>query len=401
MKKIYIITVLTLVSIIGTSQTKVDSKFGKGIFNIEAADSSWSMKMGMRFQSLFIGDWVINDTSGLQSADAQFLIRRARLKFGGYVVSPKIKYKIELGLSNKDLGKASPYTNQASKMILDAVIKWNFYKGFTLWAGQTKLPGNRERIISSGNMQFVDRSILNKTFNLDRDMGVQLHHKHTIGKQFIIKEAYSFTPGEGRNFIGDNIGGFKHTVKIEFLPLGKFTSKGAYSGGDLKREEKPKLAIAAVYDYHDRAVKTKGNGGHFMSNDAGYFETNVQTLFVDAIFKYKGVSIMGEFASRTADQTKAINTDGTATGDIVEVGTGLNTSIGYLFKNNWEIAGRYANVTWDKNTTGKSAKTQYALGLSKYVVGHKLKIQSDVSYTEVNGSSNKGLMYRLQFDLHF
>ena len=40
-------------------------------------------------------------------------------------------------------------------------MKWNFYKNFELWFGQAKLPGNRERVVSSGNLQLVDRSILN------------------------------------------------------------------------------------------------------------------------------------------------------------------------------------------------------------------------------------------------
>ena len=37
--------------------------------------------------------------------------------------------------------------------ILDAYLKWNFYKNFEIWAGQTKLRGNRERVISSQNLQ--------------------------------------------------------------------------------------------------------------------------------------------------------------------------------------------------------------------------------------------------------
>ena len=44
---------------------------------------------------------------------------------------------------------------------------------------------------------------------------------------------------------------------------------------------------------------------------------------------------------------------------------------------------------------------QYTFGISKYVVGHKLKVQTDVSYMTTEGSDNSDLMYRLQFDLHF
>ena len=88
----------------------------------------------------------------------------------------KLKYKLELGLSNKDIGGISEFTNNAPRYILDAVIKWNFHENLVLWIGQTKLPGNRGRVISSANLQLVDRSLLNKRFNIDRDMGVQLRH---------------------------------------------------------------------------------------------------------------------------------------------------------------------------------------------------------------------------------
>ena len=58
--------------------------------------------------------------------------------------------------------------------MLDAVVKYAFSKNQQIWFGQTKLPGNRERVISSMALQFVDRSNVNSKFNIDRDFGVQL-----------------------------------------------------------------------------------------------------------------------------------------------------------------------------------------------------------------------------------
>lgn len=400
MKKIGLIALL-FIAVSTNAQNTVDSKFGKGIINMVAQDSSWSMKWGARFQTLYIGEWNINDSAGIDGGSSEFLIRRARLKFGGFAFSPKLKYKIELGLTNKDIGGASQYTNGAPRVILDAVLKWNFYKNFTLWGGQTKLPGNRERVVSSGNLQLVDRSMLNKNFNIDRDMGFQLRHHFTIGKQFLVREMISVSQGEGRNIVGDNLGGFQYTGRVELLPFGKFSGKGDYVGSDLKREESPKLALAVTYDYHDRAVKTKSNQGSYMLNDLGFHQTNVYTIFADAMFKYKGFSLMAEYANRTADTPVAVNWDQTETGQVVAVGTGMNFQVGYLFANNWELAGRYTAITLDKDITGKNAQTQYTLGVSKYVVGHKLKVQSDVSYLTTEESANSGLMYRLQFDIHF
>ncbi|MBT8294127.1 MAG: porin, partial [Eudoraea sp.] len=166
------------------------------------------------------------------------------------------------------------------------------------------------------------------------------------------------------------------------------------------REEKPKLMFAVNYDINQDAVKTRSNLGSYMTNDVGLYETTINTFFFDGMFKYNGLSFMWEYAKRDADDPIAKNSDGTETGDIVQVGKGLNLQSGYLFKNNWEISGRYTNIELDEGITGRSPETQYTLGLSKYIVGHKLKVQSDLSYLSVDGGSDE-LMFRLQLDVHF
>lgn len=408
-------TLLVFIALVGSANAQriIDAPFGKGLYNVMAADSSWSMKFGLRFQSLYVGESILNDTLGITDNSSAFLIRRARLKFDGFAFSPKVKYKIELGLSNRDLGKANTRNNWAPNMILDAVIKWNFYENFELWGGQTKLPGNRERVVSSANMQFVDRSMLNSMFNIDRDMGVQLRHSIKLGSNFYIKEAFAVSQGEGRNVVQDNLGGFQYTGRVEFLPLGKFQSKGDYVMGAIKREDKVKLAIGATYDFNHNAVKTRSNLGDYMTythldtntnvETSGYFQSNIKTLFIDMMMKYKGISFMAEYAKRDADNIipeVIIGNDTLVSQNIVGAGTGLNLCLGYMFNNNWEVSGRYTSTT-PAAIVGGSMKQQYTLGISKYIVGHALKVQGDVSYLDVEGTADKTLMYRLQFDLHF
>ena len=370
-------------------------KFGKGIFNLVGQDSTWTMKIAARMQFLAVSTWPEG-----QSNESEFLVRRARLKFDGYAFSPKLEYKLELGLSNRDISGASEFTSNAPRYILDAVIKWHFAPNFELWFGQTKLPGNRERVISSGNMQMVDRSLLNSRFNIDRDMGIQLRHKFNLSEKFVVKEIFAISQGEGRNITTGNLGGHQYTSRLEILPFGEFASDGDYSGSDLKREKTPKLAIGATYDFNNNAVKNRSNQGSYMANDVGFYETNISTVFVDAMFKYDGFSLMAEYSNRDAKDPYAKNSDGTLTGDEVQVGSGLNLQAGYLFKSNWEVSGRYTNIALDKTITGKDTENQYTLGVSKYIVGHKLKVQTDISHLEVANGTNE-LMYRLQFDIHF
>lgn len=375
------------------------SKLGNGIFNSVANDSTWSMKMGLQLQFQGFTEWE-RENSSFSEATSGILVRRARLKFGGFIYSPKLTYKLTLGLANKDISGASVYTSSAPRYILDAVIQWNFYENFNLLFGQAKLPGNRELLTSSANLQFVDRSLLNSRYNVDRDLGLQLHHKTYFSDQVLLKESVAISQGEGRNITTGNLGGWMYNARIELFPLGDFKSNGAYSGGDLQREIHPKLALAAGYEYNQNAVKTKSNQGSYMFTSSGLYETDISTLYLDAMFKYQGFSLMTEYVNRTAEEALAKNEDASFTGEEVQDGTGFNIQMGYLFPSNWEFSGRYTHVDAKRAMPNKLPQNQYTLGVSKYIIGHKLKVQSDISYLE-NNVTNEGLMGRIQFQVSF
>ncbi len=335
------------------------------------------------------------------SPEHNFIVRRARLKFDGFAYSTKLKYKIELGLSNRDISGANEFNRNTPRYILDAVLMWNFAENWELWAGQTKLPGNVERVVSSGNLQLIDRSLLNSRFNIDRDLGIQLRHKTKLGSNFLMREKLSLSQGEGRNVTEGNEGGLQYTARVEFLPFGTFKSKGDYSQSDLKRETRPKLMVGFTYNYNQDAVRERGFAGSYMiRDDESLYETDQTTIFADAMFKYRGFSFMGEYAKRTADDEIATETDGiTPTGDIVLTGNALNLQAGYLFKNNYEIAARFTTVDYE-SVTGELPEEQYTLGLNKFIVGHKLKLQTDVSYSTVDGNEDN-ITFRIGFDFHF
>ena len=131
------------------SQEISDTSFGKGLINFTAKDSSFSVRFAPRFQVRSISSWD-HDGDQYGSPDHTFIVRRARLKFDGFAYSPKLKYKFELGLSNRDIAGANQFNRNTPRFILDAVVMWNFANNWELWAGQTKLPGNVERVVSSG-----------------------------------------------------------------------------------------------------------------------------------------------------------------------------------------------------------------------------------------------------------
>ncbi|GAB3537165.1 hypothetical protein GCM10027443_29460 [Pontibacter brevis] len=356
------------------------------------------MKFSTRFQTLYQGS--TNPTTNEWKDN--LITRRFRLKFDGFAFSPKLVYKIELALSNRDIGHDTPLmTNNADNIVLDAVAKWNFAPNFELWVGQTKLPGNRERVISSQNLQFVDRSLLNSRFNIDRDAGVQLRHEHQVGLA-VVREIGSVSMGEGRNVTASNIGGYDYTARVEVLPFGEFKGGGDYVSSDIYREETPKLSVAASYDYNDGAIREGGQLGDFLSE-----QRDLSTVFVDAMFKYRGFSFMGEYANKEVINN-SLNQE-VPEGPVVKwdeegnveetftTGRGLNMQAGYVFKTNWEVAGRFTNFD-PTPVTGKRAQKQYTVGLSKYIVGHSLKVQGDVTLQQQERRDDV-YQFRLQMEV--
>lgn len=86
-------------------------------------------------------------------------IRRLRLRFDGYVGDPKFLYAIQLSFSPGDVGEI--HDGENINIIRDAVVFYRPNKRWNISFGQTKLPGNRQRVNSSGALQLTDRSINN------------------------------------------------------------------------------------------------------------------------------------------------------------------------------------------------------------------------------------------------
>ncbi|MGB4973991.1 MAG: FmdC precursor, partial [Cyclobacteriaceae bacterium] len=147
-------------------------------------------------------------------------------------------------------------------------------------------------------------------------------------------------------------------------------------------------------DYNDRATRQRGQLGDFLSA-----QRDLESIFIDAYFKYKGISSLIEYANKKSPDGSVI-VDGA--GNFLEAfytGSGISWQAGYLFKNNFEIAARFTQVTPEEITL-RNENTQYTLGLSRYIVGHNLKIQSDFTLIQEDSRDNQ-LMARFQIELAF
>ncbi|MBS0000543.1 MAG: hypothetical protein KFF73_16305, partial [Cyclobacteriaceae bacterium] len=289
----------------------------KSNLNFNIGQTSYLFKFGGRIQTRF--DYL--DYRGNDPGDDKhkLYVRRLRFKTDGFLFTPDLEYKLEVDL--------------LELKILDLVFKWNAGRNFSIWAGQTKLPGNRERVISSSNLQLVDRSLLNSKFTLDRDIGIWFMHRMQFGKM-VFNEMFAVTKGEGIDFIykdKENVfTGLDYTLRFELLPFGNFTGHGDYSEADLVREKTPKLALGLTFDFNNNAVKSNGQHGKVLDQHA-----NLRSIFADAMFKYNGFSMITEYVNRNATDIfyAPLDSPGSYRNEFY-IGNAFNSQIGYLFKNN-------------------------------------------------------------------
>jgi phosphate-selective porin OprO/OprP len=388
--KIFFLILFLSYSVWGQQDNARTTTLGKGIINHTSHDNLWSIQMNARMQLLS----QFETSSQFKTFESSALLRRARFRLKGFLYSPKIRYKLELGFSNHDMRGGSSANHQTPLIIYDALVIWEFAKNFEFWFGQAKLPGNIERVISSGSLQFVDRSALNSEFNIDREFGLWLRHQSNLTDTFLMREKIAISQGEGRNVTIQNSGGYQLTSRLEFLPFGKFKENGAFFGSDLQREKKLKALIGVGFSLNDGATKERGSQGDYFLNldpvqDQHALEmlkTDATTFFVDATLKYQGFSFLGEYAQREA-------TDKT----LIRTGSGLNLSAGYMPNHKWEVSTRMASISLDEYQTDN--RKEYTLGFSRYFVGHRFKVQSDFSYMDFSHQKDQ-LVFRVQVEMH-
>ena len=351
-------------------------EIGKGI-TFQPRSKWYSMTLRFRMQNM-VGLSFDRDFS-LKQTEAR--VKRLRLRFDGYIYSPKLVYSIQLGFTPYDT-KELPNSN--TNLVRDAIVYYVPNAHWNIGFGQTKIKANRARVNSSSALQFVDRSIVNSEFNLDRDFGFFGEYNGRIGKRFRLSAKGSITLGEGRNWSTSSDGGLAYTGRLELYPLGRFKSKGDVIEGDFEHEERVKILLAGAYSYNSRAVRIQGQNGALMPEGE---HRNLGSYFFDFILKYRGFAFYTDFMGRTCDRPLFDQEQGL----FVYTGKGLNLQTSYLIKQKWEIALRNSTMFPDgevQSLAGYRRWNQTTIGVTRYLIEHSLKLQADASYNHQSGALN-------------
>lgn len=391
----------------------VQASYGKKGFRLESSDGNFQTNLQWRAQLRFtqpnrsdprqVDDFEARD-------EGTFEARRLRMKIGGHGYRPWLKYYFEVDLQpTRSSGSSSA---GSSARVIDWRIDVAKCEEFGIRAGQWKIDYNRERVDSSGRQQFVERSIVNRVFTVDRQVGVGFRGRLFAGTGADIRYYAGAFTGGGRGVVNDD----RHLMYITRLQWNFLGRDLPLRQTDVERTKEPTASFAIGGATHTgRATRwSSGGGGNLDGFDSVSSSANAQHRIHQAVaelaFKHQGFSSQSEFHWKSiTDKSMAYGMRGRES-DLY----GLYTQVGYFFNEIWdgvpeelELAARYAWVREPNEMTRfiDNQRQEFTIGANWFIAGHNNKITLDFSYLtlddDVLGRDKSTSRVRLQWDISF
>ena len=395
----------------------VKASYGKKGFRLETADGNFQTNLQWRAQ--FRLTWPTrSDPRNVASFGGQeeltFQARRLRMKIGGHGYRPWLKYYFEVDLE--------PTRTTSGGSSDTRVIDWRIdiakYKKIALRIGQWKIDYNRERVDSSGRQQFVERSIVNRVFTIDRQVGVSLRGRLFEGTPGDLRYFFGVFTGEGRGVANDD-DDVMYAARLQWNFLGRDLK---LRQTDVERTEKPTGSLSFGFAEHTgRCTRWSSSGcGNLQAFSAPGGSVDGQFTVTQATqgfaFKHQGLSIQQEFHwKRVRDRAQL--TDGTKDtdywGGYAQAGYFWNELFDFV-PEELELAFRYAIVREpEQNATANLLRSQtrqeFTGAANWFFDGHNNKVTLDYSYLTLDNDNNTAIIYgntqdhrvRLQWDISF
>ncbi len=382
-------------------------------FRLESQDGNFQTNLQWRAQLRFTEPYRSDprQVDDFESPDERtFEGRRLRMKIGGHGYKPWLKYYFEVDLQPTRSSGAS--SSNASARVIDWRIDITKNKAFGIRAGQWKIDYNRERVDSSGRQQFVERSIVNRVFTIDRQMGIGARGRLFEGTAADLRYYAGAFTGEGRGVSNDD-NTLMYASRLQWNFLGRDLGMRQT---DVERTEKPTASFALGGATHTgKATRWSSSGGGNLDGfekvaDAEAGQYRVHQAVAEFAYKHQGFSTQNEFHWKNIQDTTLASGQAGNDSDLY----GLYTQVGYFFNEIWsgfpeplELAARYAWLT-EPNAVDlalENERQEFTIGANWFFNGHNNKLTLDYSYLTLDDENldrNKsGSRVRLQWDISF
>lgn len=375
------------------SAPKLTATYGSGGYSVRTTDGSYSANAGFRFQLRFFTPFDSDPRSEADFSDAAtpaLMMRRARFKMDGNVFNPNIRYKFEFDFMTARL--------------IDIYFTFKVHKAFGARVGQYKALYNRERVISSGNGLMIERSIVNRAFTVDRQVGV------TLSGNLAGPSAANFTyylsahTGAGAHAPVNDDDKFMYIGRLEWNVLGGGIPIGE-DDTDLEISAEPVATIGAAASTNSSAFNRfdSGNGGvlldGYTSNLPGQYQT--AQYLQDFVFNYKGFSVMQEYHYKEVEDVAA-NSTRQMRGLFAQTGFFPSVFMQSL-PQELQLVFRYAWLDADADIPS-GTNNEYSAGVNWYFSGDfNNRLQADFSVIDMalaDGTVSSS-RFRLQWDVTF
>jgi len=361
-----------------------------------------SMQHRLQFRYAYPFDADPRQLSDLDAEGHSFMVRRARFKVNGYAYKKWLKYNMQYDWSQP--------------VLRDFSIDVARFSWATLRIGRAKVLYNDERVASSGRQQFVNRSILNDVFTVDRQQGVQL-----IGRVLENTPAdFNYMVGvfSGRG-VGERLNDDANLMYAARLQWNAVGDPIEFSQSDDKYTQRWNLNIAfgaATNKSNCTAFETDAvscrrlPGTNYPTPastpgaQAGQFKVDQGVFEVRSV--YKGIYFKHEsHVKRIIDNSVTINAyprEAEMWGALVQLGYFPHAAIDAI-PSELEIAGRVAWVDPNINVSGNN-QSEYTGILNWFANSHNNKISFEVSHLVLQnpaGGNSAEQRYRSQWEFSF
>lgn len=367
----------------GTFHAGYDTKNG---FHIRQTGSNGEDSFLIRFTGRLQGRYTYKGMSarGNQGGgrdSSTFELERARLGVRGHMVNPRLTYKIEYeaGTDSSDKGSMT----DAFIYVKEVLGKGN--KILNVGVGQFKPPFLRQERISSARLQFVDRSLTNEFFNIDRNVGLWADGSYgPLGWTAAVTNGFDSVNTRPRNI--DQSPGLLARLEYNILRDGDKNMK--FEESDFRHTSSPAWVIGAAF------ATDANNGTAARQRDPdGDPKFKVYTAEVDTVFKYMGLSLQAEYVARwlkydPVQKPGFFLPGGGFDGGPVPLGEtvfahGFYAQGGFFLKPSRIEIGVRGSVIWD-DAPGNGAAVEVGPVFNWFISrDHRVKFQMDVSYVDI------------------